>query len=330
MASLASACGSSGSGAPSSPGGNDAAHGASSDGAVADHTAIADAGVSDALARMPAQDAAASEASVVDGSLDAGGVDARTLDAASDSGDAGSADSGATGCGAGGGPAASVTVGGVAYSLNWHDEFDGTTLDSSHWSATATWCCGQGTNVPQNAYLSGGCLELKAAKSGSSYTSGWVDTQGKYTFTRGYVEIRARLPKGQGMWPALWMDEVSGNPFAEFDILEMLGNDSTTIYETNHTWPQGGGSGTQVHQCTDHGPDFSAGFHVFGFLIEATKITWYVDGTQTCSTTQGINTNPVFLMMNTAVGGVGSWPGAPNSSTVFPNAMDVDYVRVYE
>ena len=126
------------------------------------------------------------------------------------------------------------------------------------------------------------------------------------------------------------MDEVSGNPFAELDIIEMLGSDSTTVYETNHTWPSGGGAGTQVHQCTDHGPDFSAGFHAFGFRIQATQIPWYVDGVQTCSTTSGINTNPVFLMLNTAVGGAGSWPGPPSASTVFPNTMDVDYVRVDE
>jgi beta-glucanase (GH16 family) len=132
------------------------------------------------------------------------------------------------------------------------------------------------------------------------------------------------------MWPALWMDEVSGNPFAEFDIMEMLGNDPTTIYETNHLWPSGGGAGTQVHQCTTHGADFSAGFRVFGFLIQSSQVTWYVDGVATCSTTEGVNANPVFLMLNTAVGGAGSWPGPPNASTVFPNEMSVDYVRVFE
>jgi beta-glucanase (GH16 family) len=222
-------------------------------------------------------------------------------------------------------------VGGVTYSLNWSDEFNATALDSTHWNNTATWCCGQGTNLAQNAYLTGGCLELKAAQTaGGGYTSGWVDTQGKYTFTRGYVEIRARLPKGQGMWPALWMDEASGNPAAEFDIMEMLGNAPTTIFETNHLWPSGGGAGTQVHQCTFKGPDFSAGFHVFGFQIQATQITWYVDGAPTCTTNQGVNANPVYLMLNTAVGGAGSWPGAPDQTTVFPNTMDIDYVRVYQ
>jgi beta-glucanase (GH16 family) len=224
-----------------------------------------------------------------------------------------------------------VTVGGLRYSLDWNDEFDGSTLDPTHWNNTATWCCGQGTNLAENAYLTSGCLELKADKdSGGGYTSAWVDTQNKYTFTRGYVEIRARLPKGQGMWPALWMDEQSGNPAAEFDIMEMLGSDPTTIYQTNHLWPSGGGSGTQVHQCTFKGPDFSAGFHLFGFQIQATQVTWYVDGTQTCTTNQGVNANPVFLMLNTAVGGAGSWPGAPDGTTMFPNYLDLDYVRAYQ
>ena len=234
-------------------------------------------------------------------------------------------------CGSSAPPPARVTVGGVSYGLNWSDEFNATALDSTHWNNTATWCCGQGTNLAQNAYLTGGCLELKAAQaSNGGYTSAWIDTQGKYTFTRGYIEIRARLPKGQGMWPALWMDEASGDPAAEFDIMEMLGDAPTTIYETNHLWPSGGGSGTQVHQCTFKGPDFSADFHVFGFQIQATQITWYVDGAQTCTSNQGINVNPVYLMLNTAVGGAGSWPGAPDQTTAFPNYLDIDYVRVYQ
>jgi beta-glucanase (GH16 family) len=222
-----------------------------------------------------------------------------------------------------------VMVGGVSYALGWHDEFDGTSLDTSRWNVAATWCCGQGVNQPQNSYLEGGCLRLEAAKQGNGYTTGWVDTQGKLQLTRGYVEIRARLPKGQGMWPALWMDETVSNPFAEYDIMEMLGNDPTTIYETSHLWTQGSPNGTQVHQCTAHATDFSAGFHVFGLQLQASKVTWYVDGVATCSTDQGINSHPVFLMMNTAVGGAGSWPGPPDATTVFPNTMDVDYVRVY-
>ena len=272
----------------------------------------------------------------ITGNRDAGAAtaDAAIVDtgAADSPADTGTTDGSTTfSCGSNTLPPASVTVGGITYNLNWNDEFNTAALNASHWNSAATWCCGQGTNLSQNAYLSGGCLELEAARAtGGGYTSGWIDTQDKYTFTRGYVEIRARMPKGQGMWPALWMDEVSGNPAAEFDIMEMLGNDPTTIYQTNHLWPSGGGAGTQVHQCTFKGPDFSAGFHVLGFQVQATQITWYVDGAQTCTTSQGINTNPVYLMLNTAVGGVGSWPGAPDQSTVFPNYLDIDYVRVYQ
>ena len=227
-------------------------------------------------------------------------------------------------CGSSAPPPASVTVGGVTYSLNWSDEFNATALDSTHWNNTATWCCGQGTNLAQNAYVTGGCLELKAAQASvGGYTSAWVDTQGKYTFTRGYIEIRARLPKGQGMWPALWMDEASGNPAAEFDIMEMLGDAPTTIYETNHLWPSGGGSGTQVHQCTFKGPDFSADFHVFGFQIQGTQITWYVDGAQTCTTGQGVNVNPVYLSRRrSAASSAGhSIASRPNTGSAPPDCM---------
>ncbi|MGA7745228.1 MAG: glycoside hydrolase family 16 protein [Polyangia bacterium] len=304
-----------GTGGITTTGGNRATGGSASTGGVLATGGVKGGATSNRDAGADTPDAAIVDAGAPDSPADAG------------PGDGGTAFS----CGSNTSPPPSVAVGGVTYNLNWSDEFNAATLDTTHWNSAATWCCGQGTNLPQNAYLNGGCLELKAGQStGGGYTSGWVDTQGKYTFTRGYVEIRARLPKGQGMWPALWMDEVSGNPAAEFDIMEMLGNDPTTIYQTNHLWPSGGGAGTQVHQCTFKGPDFSAGFHVFGFQIQATQITWYVDGAQTCTTNQGVNTNPVYLMLNTAVGGVGSWPGAPDQSTVFPNYLDVDYVRVYQ
>jgi len=236
-------------------------------------------------------------------------------------------------CGSSASPVFSLTIGGIGYQLTWNDEFNGTALDSANWNVSdGGWCCGVGPNLPQNVSLGGGCLVLRSDRTngGTGYSSAWVDTQGKFQWTRGYIEIRAQLPKGQGMWPALWTDEIGGNPMAEFDILEMLGNVPSTVYETNHLWPQDGGPGTQVHQCTFSGPDFSAGFHVFGFQMQPSAVTWYIDGAQTCATTQGVNSNPVYLMVNTAVGGAGSWPGAPDSTTVFPNFMDVDYVRVYE
>lgn len=220
-------------------------------------------------------------------------------------------------------------MGGVTYQLTWNDEFNASAIDTTQWSLAADWCCGQGTNLSQNSYLTGGCLELETNQSSNGgYTSAWVDTQGKFDFRRGYIEIRARLPTGQGLWPGLWLDEeqTGSTPYAEFDILELLGNDPTTIYETNHLWP----AGIQVHQCVFTGTDFSGAFHVFGFQIQASQITWYVDGAETCTSTQGINTNPVYIMFDNSVGGVGSWPGAPNANTVFPSYLDIDYVRVYE
>jgi beta-glucanase (GH16 family) len=236
-------------------------------------------------------------------------------------------------CGSSSPAPSSVTIGGVDYKLTWSDEFNAPTLDTTKWNVSdGGWCCGVGPNLPENVRINSGCLELRATATdgGTGYSSAWVDTLSKFEWTRGYVEIRARLPKGQGMWPALWMDELVSNPFAEFDILEELGNDPTTLYESNHLWMQGSSTATLNDGCHFSGPDFSAAFHVFGFQMQAAQVTWYVDGVQKCVDTQGINSNDMYLMMNTAVGGPGSWPGPPDSTTVFPNTMDIDYARIYE
>lgn len=223
----------------------------------------------------------------------------------------------------------------------WGDEFNGTTLNpvwhtAQYWDTTTT-VVGQTELEAYNGKadtVSNGMLHITATKDGSyggQYLSGLVMTGGiaddpaspKFSFKYGYLEVRAKLPAGQGLWPAIWMMPASyqdGN--GELDVMENLGNDMTTAYGTVHL------HGQQQH--TYHGADLSAGFHTFGMDWEPDHITWYIDGKAygTTTDTSLIPTVAEYPIMNLAVGG--SWGGNPDSTTPFPATMDIDYIRVWQ
>lgn len=198
------------------------------------------------------------------------------------------------------------------------------TLSSNHesqfYSSETT-----GPNSPFS--LKDGVLNITAFKASNwynlPYTSGLITTAKSFSMTYGYFEARMQLPAGQGLWPAFWMLPVTpnGSP-TELDSLEMLGNDPTTIYSTTH-----GSSG--VSQAF-HVSDTSAGFHTYGVDWEPITTTFYMDGRQLGSTLTPTSMNsPMYMLLNLAVGGNGSWPGAPNAATITPATMQVDYVRAY-
>ncbi len=220
--------------------------------------------------------------------------------------------------------------------LVWWDEFDGPSLDATKWTVVSDapggfhHCCLGNTGNAWSAddvSITDGSLRLtteRRAFQGSAYTSGAVTTQGKFDFLYGRLDIRARVPKGNGLWPAFWLlpgDWWQGGyaPF-EIDMMEALGQDTHTDYMVN--W-----SGTLHQYCQYTGPDFSAGFHVYSFIWTANSMTWLVDGTQRCARQRGIPTMRMDLILNTAIGG--SWPVPPDASTVLPQYTDIDYVRVY-
>jgi beta-glucanase (GH16 family) len=180
----------------------------------------------------------------------------------------------------------------------------------------------------------------KESYNGFNYTSSRIVTAAKQTFKYGRIDIRAALPQGQGIWPALWMlgsniGSVSWPACGEIDIMEMIGGSGreNTVYGTIH-WDEGG------HQCTctNNGRTLSSGtyhdkFHVFSIIWDDTKITWLNDGTvfKTVDITPSAKSefhNEYFFIFNLAVGG--SWPGNPDGTTVFPQALIVDYVRVFQ
>ena len=167
-------------------------------------------------------------------------------------------------------------------------------------------------------------------------------TANKGDWTYGKIEVRAKLPYGQGLWPAIWMLptdwEYGGWPLSgEIDIMEIVGHQPNRVYGTIHygnSWPNNSQSGNAYVLPTG---DFSDDYHVFSIEWEENEIRWYVDGllysTQNFWFTPSAPYPAPFdkrfhILLNVAVGG--NWPGSPDETTVFPQEMRVDYVRIYE
>lgn len=215
--------------------------------------------------------------------------------------------------------------------LVWSDEFDGQSLDSSKWRAEDAALIKNSElqyYTPDDVYLENGNLVLRSQKRdmyGRHYSSGLVETKGKFSKEYGRFETRAKLPKGKGIWPAHWMLPVDKSWPPEIDIMELLGHDPKTVYAHFH-WSVYSKHAYEGRRYT--GPDFSADFHVFAVEWEPTEIRWYVDGDLVMSRKGQVPHKPFYLILNTAVGGV--WPGNPDATTQFPQYHLIDYVRVYE
>lgn len=231
--------------------------------------------------------------------------------------------------------------------LAWREEFGGTSLDERVWThETGNGRDGWGNRElqyyrPENTQLVDGFLVITAKKEafrGHEYTSSRIVTRGRQTFRFGRIDIRAKLPRGQGIWPALWMlgasmDRVGWPAAGEIDIMEMLGGGGRedTVHGTLH-WRQDGGHVYEGGSITLPNSDFSEQFHVFSIEWNETSIRWFVDGRPFLE--QDISSpafdafrEPFYLLVNLAVGG--NWPGAPDASTRFPQQLIVDYIRAF-
>lgn len=241
------------------------------------------------------------------------------------------------------------------YKLVWQDEFDDPEIDLTKWEYEVN---GQGggnnelqyyTDREDNSSIYNGKLVIRALKETYTgpdgtreYTSARLRTKNKGDWKYGRFEIRAKLPYGQGLWPAIWMlptDWVYGGWAAsgEIDIMELLGQDPKKVYGTIH---YGGQYPDNVHTGSSYSlitGSFSDDYHVFTFEWEENEMRWYVDGilysTQTDWYTTGADYPAPFdqrfhILLNVAVGG--NWPGDPDNTTTFPQTMLVDYVRVYQ
>lgn len=217
------------------------------------------------------------------------------------------------------------------WQLVWADEFDAPTVDSGKWVIADK--PGDTNNelqyyAPDEAYIDSGALVLRSRQrsyGGRQYTSGLVHTRERFAQMYGRVEVRARLPGTQGLWPAHWMLPESGAWPPEIDIMELKGREPRTVYMTHHwgTWPNVRSNGT-----TFTGPDFTAGYHTFAVEWSPGRIRWFVDDVLRFeSVNQNVPAEPMYLILNTAVGG--DFGGNPDGTTVFPQFHRIDYVRVY-
>ena len=240
--------------------------------------------------------------------------------------------------------------------LVWSDEFDGASIDESNWNfdigTGAPDLNGWGNNEleyyrAENATIEdfpggGRGLVIEAREEsygGMGYTSSRLNSKGKREFAYGRIEARIRLPEGRGIWPAFWMLGANIESHAwpvcgEIDIMEMVGHEPDTVHGTIHygdPWNYDGRGYTLASG------KFSDGFHVFALEWEPGELRWYVDGDLFSTQRSWYSSaddypapfdRPFFILLNLAVGG--NWPGSPDGTTVFPQRMYVDYVRVYQ
>ena len=243
------------------------------------------------------------------------------------------------------------------YNLLWSDEFEGKELDETKWNRETHepgWTNNElqeYTNSDENIFVKDGNLVLKAIKTEKNgkpyYTSGKVQGWNKTQFQYGKVVVSAKVPEGQGLWPAIWMMPNQESKYGqwpkcgEIDIMESLGNDTTISYSTIHYGePHAEQQGT-IEKKGDE--SFSAKFHEYSVEWEPGEMRFYTDGelVLTCNdwftAVEGGDDKPYpapfdqpfYVQLNLAVGG--NWPGNPDATTDFSKAeFLIDYVRVYQ
>jgi beta-glucanase (GH16 family) len=248
--------------------------------------------------------------------------------------------------------------------LTWSDEFDGpdgSAVDPTKWvhDVGGTGWGNQEleyyTDGTQNAIVSGGNLVITATTAGASgftcaypssgpckYTSARLLTQDKFSQQYGRFEARIQIPEGQGLWPAFWMlganiDTVSWPSCGETDIMENIGSQPSVNHGSLHMPAAGTTNDSQLTgmYTLANNVKLGDGFHTYAVEWSAAAIKFYVDDVLYETQTPASATNrtwefdhPFFILLNVAVGG--QFPGAPDSTTTFPQTMKVDWVRVYQ
>ncbi len=253
-------------------------------------------------------------------------------------------------------PAQQSRSGKTNKTLVWSDEFSRNGLpDTTKWGYDlGNGCpniCGWGNNELEyytanrleNARIEGGLLVIEARRENmgtQGYTSSRMVTKNKGDWKSGYIEVRAKLPKGRGVWPAIWMLstkwEYGGWPESgEIDIMEHVGYLPDSIFGTVHTKRFNHVQGTQKSGSIAS-KTVSADFHSYGIEWDSEKIDFMMDG-KTFHTFRNRHEGPdawpfdkdFHLILNLAVGG--NWGGKLGvDESVFPQKMLVDYVRVYQ
>jgi beta-glucanase (GH16 family) len=245
----------------------------------------------------------------------------------------------------------------AGWTLAWSDEFDqpnGSAPDPSKWQYALG---GNGwgnkeletyTDRRTNSKIVHSKLVITALResfTGSDnitrdYTSARLLTRGKFSQAYGRFEARIKIPFGQGIWPAFWLlgDNIGETPWpdcGEIDIIENIGREPQTVHGTIHG-PGYSGDGGIGSPYSLKGGRFADKFHLYAVEWEPKTIRFYVDDHLYKTITEAdlpagkrwVYDHPFFILLNVAVGG--AWPGYPDSSSTFPQKMEVDYIRVYK
>ena len=244
-------------------------------------------------------------------------------------------------------------------SKNWKlvfdDEFNGTSLDTTKWVPCFRWITATGcasTTTPQTWYspanvtVSHGILKLNAQKqlvtrNGKTYsytsamiTTGPTDNTGvpaKFLFRYGYMEIRAKVPKGQGLWPAFWALPTDNSGLPELDVSEVLTGAGLTTHTNNMTYSVVDDNTHASGASWTSPTDLASGFHTYAADWEPDGIHWYVDGVErraAFTDRKNITAKQMYLLIQLEVGG--TWPGSPDAHTPFPSVYEIDYVKVWQ
>ena len=229
--------------------------------------------------------------------------------------------------------------------LVWEEQFNGKQLNEKDWNLeVGDGCpnCGWGNNERQlyskeNHHLIDGNLVIVAKKNDGKYTSTRMNTKGKNEFTYGYIEARAKIPSGQGIWPAFWMlgsniDQVGWPKCGEIDILEYVGKEPSTIFTSLHTQDS---HGNTVNTRKTAIKGIEQGFHLYAIDWTKDKIDFFVDHKLVYSFNPDVKNEstwpydkPFFILLNVAIGG--NFGGPAVDDAIFPQEFIVDYVKVYQ
>lgn len=232
--------------------------------------------------------------------------------------------------------------------LVWSDEFDDGALNQNKWTYEVqdNWYNNElqaTTNSSENLFLTGGNLIIQAKREqlrSKQYTSARIITKGKQDFAYGRIDVRAKLPKGKGIWPAIWMlgSNDSQAPWpacGEIDIMELRGSKPAVNNSAVHYGNTVADHRVKVADVSLTTGDFSQEYHTFSLIRSRGQLRFFLDGQATPYFTITPNDaspypfdNHFFMILNIAVGG--DFDGNPDASTTFPQQMLVDYVRYYQ
>ncbi|WP_156791441.1 family 16 glycosylhydrolase [Bacillus sp. SG-1] len=219
------------------------------------------------------------------------------------------------------------------WTLVWHDEFSNEE-SLSNWNEQ-NWPSEKNNELqyysPANVDIKDGHLVIESNKEkfrGRDYTSGAVTTENKFQFRYGMVEIRAKLPEGQGLFPAFWMVPSEEDWLPEINIMDFLGQNPNEYVQVVHWENENGERMRDFSHYISEEIDFTKEFHDFGLIWEPDKLTWTLDGNIVFESEVLSPDMPMYLYLNTAIGG--DWPGDPDPDAEYPKEMLIDHVRVYQ